>query len=168
MRTENEDETYRFDHDVAMNVRDFYQSLPARSPVKTPVLKQFYYNVPGRAIALYLGVTEASISQALTKESKPLKYFLINLGIPRNRLGCKEIYAMEWFTVYCLVPSGKNRRCYYGTFHVMFFSYYNWCVENGYDYVSPSTLQQLRKRERIWLLKGDIFIDPIIVMDEGD
>lgn len=45
----------------------------------------------------------------------------------------------------------------------MFIDYLNWCIDNGSPLVSPDTFQQLRKRESIWLLKGDIFIDPIII-----
>lgn len=153
-----------YDHQVAVNVCKFYHELPPKSPVKTPVLKQFFADLPHHVIVAYLGVTARSgVYRQLATDSKPLVYYLINLGIPRNRLGSKEIYAMEWFTVKCIVPSGKNKRCYYGTFTVMFIDYLNWCIDNGYSYVSPDSLQHLRKREHIWLLKGDIFIDPIVV-----
>lgn len=131
--------------------------------MKTPLLKQFFADIPQVSIIGYLGMSRSSLSEQHRKDTKPLIYYLINLGIPRNRLAIKEIYVVEWFSLKCIVASGKNRRCYYGTFQVMFVDYLNWCIDNGSPFVSPSTFQQLRKREHIWLLKGDIFIDPIIV-----
>jgi len=64
---------------------------------------------------------------------------------------------LNWILIFCITPSGKYRLCYFGTFIAMYSEYYSWCLQN--EWVSPGVFNDIRRRERVWLLKGDIFID---------
>jgi len=67
-----------------------------------------------------------------------------------------------WFITRCLVPSGRKKRYYmYGTPDSMWVEYMNYCVKLGEDYIDEDKFHKIREKERIGILKGDIFMNPL-------
>jgi hypothetical protein len=148
---------------LSKNVVSFYQSLPKGSVIRTCVVNQLFDNIPAASISKSLDISIRRVSKARNTNSKPLSYYMSHLELPRNRLGPKEVHVLNWIMMYCIVPSGKSARCFYGTFAGMYSEYHAWTVRCEFPSVSPTTFNQLRKRERVWLLKGDIFVDKGII-----
>lgn len=141
---------------IVNNVSEFYNQLPVNSTIRSSVIQQLYRNVSTEYTASSLGLTDRAVQIANQVEAKPLQYFLINLGIPRDRLGVAEDYAVEWLEA-LQEPSGKSNKCYVGQFKSMYSDYFKWCFKKEYAYVSPEILNRIRRDRNIWLLKGDIF-----------
>jgi DNA-directed RNA polymerase specialized sigma24 family protein len=114
---------------LSQNVKEFYQSLPQTSLIRTVLIKDLYKGYTQREIAELLDVTQARVSQALNTETKPLSYYLSSLGIPRNRCPLAEMYVLNWFATACPVPSGRNNRVFFGTPTSMYFEYRMWCAQ---------------------------------------
>lgn len=145
---------------VCQNVVKFFHSLPATSLIRTIIIRDLFENAPNNFIAERLDLTVRRIQIANQSDNQPLPYYLNNLAIPRNRLGFSETHVLNWILMVCLIPSGRNRRCFFGTFGSMYAEYYTWTVQFNFPSVSPGTFNSLRRRENVWLLKGDIFVDP--------
>jgi hypothetical protein len=145
------------------NVIKFYSSIPETSEIKTVVLNELFAGIDNRKVSNMLSLSDRRIRNARTINSQPLAYYLRCLEIPRDRLGMKETCLMNWFALVCIVPSGKNRRCFFGLPVAMFVEYFSWCKNCSFPHVSPEVFFLLRKRENIMILKGDIFIDKGIV-----
>lgn len=142
---------------IASNVAQFYKRLPTNSVIRSSAMQEFYADVNMSTVTSYLDLTERSIRGSRTVNAKPLTYYLTNLGIPRDRLGLAEDYAVDWLEM-LQEPSGKTNKCYFGRFKSMYSDYFKWCLKKDYSYVSPSILDRIRRDRRIWLLKGDIFL----------
>lgn len=147
------------DEIINLNLVTFYNSLPKSSVIRTCVVNDFFTNIPVTSVSKTLGISIRRVNKARNSHSQPLAHYLTHLDLPRNRLGSKEVHVMNWIMMNCLVPSGRSNRCFYGTFAGMYAEYHAWTVRCEFPSVSPNTFNQLRKRERVWLLKGDIFVD---------
>lgn len=156
MQLDSESLVEAHNRQIVDNVVDFYHDLPANSTVRSSLVCQLFQNIPVDSVASYLGVNNSSVHRSRGVAAKPLTYYLINLGIPRDRLGESEDYAIAWCEL-LQEPSGKLRKCYFGLFKSMYAEYYAWCVKENHPYVSPEILQRIRRERRIWILKGDIF-----------
>ncbi len=144
------------DQQIVKNVIAFYNDLPLTSTVRSSVQQQLFANVPSDSVAAYLDLNDRSVRGCRKVQAKPLSYFLMNLGIPRDRLGESEDFAIEWCEL-LQEPSGKNRKCYFGLFKSMYAEYFAWCAKEKHPFVSPEIFDRIRRDRRIWLLKGDIF-----------
>jgi hypothetical protein len=141
------------------NVSSLYQSLPKTSPIKTTIINELFEGISVAEISSTLDIVPKRVYEARSIESKKLNYYLRGLEIPRERLGLSETCLINWFLLACIVPSGRNRRCFFGTPSAMFNEYYCWTIQNAFPSVSPTTFFRIRKRENIWILKGDTFVD---------
>lgn len=117
------------DSPLAQNVKEFYESLPQSSIIKTVLIKDLYKGYTQREITELLDVTQSRVSKALNTESKPLSYYLSSIGIPRNRCPLAEMYVLNWFATACPVPSGRSNRVFFGTPTSMYFEYRMWCTQ---------------------------------------
>lgn len=142
---------------ITNNVTKFYNELPENSVVRTSALGQLLHGVPADAAASYLGIDSRSVYRARENDVKPLCYYLVNLGLPRDRLGEAQDFAIEWCDS-LQEPSGKLCKCYFGLFKSMYAEYYAWCVKEMHLHVCPEILDRIRRERRVWLLKGDIFL----------
>lgn len=142
---------------IVDNVIEFYRDLPANSPVRTSFLQQLFRGVPAESVAKYLDIEDRTVYKSRDQPAKPPSYYLVNLGIPRDRLGKAEDFAIEWCES-LQEASGKLRKCYFGLFKSMYAEYYAWCVKEKHPYVSPEILERIRRDRRVWILKGDIFL----------
>lgn len=142
---------------VTNNVVQFYNALPPNSVVRTSALNQLFDGVATSSVCDLLSVKQRTVYRAREAESKPLEYYLTNLGIPRDRLGEAEDWAVVWLDA-LQEPSGKPCKCYIGLFKSMYAEYLAWCVKKKYPPVCPEILDRIRRDRRIWILKGDIFL----------
>lgn len=114
---------------LSLNVKEFYDSLPKSSLIKTVLIKDLYKGYTQKEICALLDLSQSRVSVALNTETKPLSFYLSSLGIPRNRCVLAEMYVLNWFSIACQVPSGRNRRCFVGTAVSMYFEYRTWCLQ---------------------------------------
>lgn len=114
---------------LSLNVKEFYESLPKSSLIKTVLIKDLYKGYTQKEICALLDLSQSRVSKALNTETKALSYYLSSLGIPRNRCVLAEMYVLNWFSIACQVPSGRNRRCFVGTAVSMYFEYRTWCLQ---------------------------------------
>jgi len=96
------------------------------------------------------------------EEIEELKFYLMQLEFLRDRLGEKKSTLFTWFISRCTVPSGRKKRYYmYGTPESMWVEYMNYCVDLGQDWIEETKFHLMRKKERVGILKGDIFMNPM-------
>ena len=89
----------------------------------------------------------------------PLSYYLRELGFPRDRLGEREAYVLQWLEDNCPFPSGRSKRYFVGTSQMMYGAYLSWTLSNNLPSVSSSTFSEIRLLEHVGLIKGDIFLN---------
>lgn len=146
------------------NVRAFYESIPENSPIRTSIIYTLFDDLPAKFISEFLRINLSSIYKALNPERvvHPLRFYLTQLEFLRNRLGERERTLFDWFIVRCIVPSGKNKRYYrHGTPESMWLEYAKYCTSLSEEFIDEKTFHEIRKKERVGILKGDIFISPL-------
>lgn len=142
---------------IVNNLIACFNDIPVTSIVRSCFIQHLFRDVPADDVAGYLGIDRRSVFRARETEVQPPSYFLMNLGIPRDRNREAEQYAFQWCDS-LQIPSGKLRKCYFGLFKSMYGEYFTWCVKEKHPFVCPEILERIRRDLRIWILKGDIFL----------
>lgn len=150
-------------------MKNFYHQVPPNSPIRKSIIKSLFKDQNSIQISSYLNIDKSSINKSLkninSEDTKveDLKHYLVELGKSRNRLKTKLNSLLSWFINRCGVPSGRHKRYFVrGTPLSMYIEYKLNCIEAGVDFVSFKIFHQIRKRERVGIIKGDIFQNPLI------
>jgi hypothetical protein len=146
------------------NLRAFYDSIPDNSPIRTSIIRTLFHDLPAKFISSFLGVDISSVYKATSDEREvpELRFYLTQLEFLRNRLGEREKTLFDWFIVRCTVPSGRNKRYYrFGTPESMWLEYASYCMKLSEDYIDEKLFHEIRKRERVGIIKADIFMNPL-------
>lgn len=142
------------------NVSRIVKSLP-NSPVRTAFLHEITRGVQGNKAADLLGLHKSSISRASEYHDRPFVEFLRQLGFPRTNRAESHQFLVEWLTndANCPVPSGWNRRCFTGSASLMWAEYAAASLSRSIAPLQPETFHAVRKRKRVGIREGDIFIN---------
>jgi len=143
---------------ILTNIFKSFSSLPYRSKIRSSYIHEFFRDVPTTYAGEQLGITRQAVSKAMNlKDVRPLVYYLRNLGFTRQR-SKGENHVLRWIDAFCLVPSGRSKRYFFGTVVGMYLSYHNWCLTSEFPTVHFSSFKRIKDREHIGLMKGDKFI----------
>jgi hypothetical protein len=148
-------------------LRTIFNDIPSNSPLRQSFIRYFQSTpLTQGQVGTLLGIDRTSVGRAFNDDTNPtLRYYFRDLGFRRNRLGMKRPCLVNWFTRHCGVPSGRLKRYFEskGTALSMYLSYVVDCREKELPYVGYTTFHFERKRERIGILKGDIFSNPLVL-----
>lgn len=111
--------------------------------------------------ATALGIPHPNVSRASEYCDRPFVEFLRQLGFPRNNRSEAHSFALQWLgnDANCPYPSGWNRRCYTGSADLMWAEYASASLANSIAPLQFDAFHKVRRRERIGIRNGDIFIN---------
>lgn len=144
---------------LVANFKQFFASLPSRSPIRSSAIKTFCTGIPSAEIPSLLPVKMRQVQYGLASPVPDLTYYLRELGFPRDKLGEKQVWALHWMELFCPFPSGRSKRYFTGTPESMYAAYLNWALSNSHPTLSPSTFASMRHLERIGIRTGDKFMN---------
>ena len=144
---------------LSRNIEKLYSSIPINSPVRSALFTTLFEGVSLPSVSKITGLTVSGVYKARDRKANSFDYYIRSLGIPRDKLGQRELLLLDWFREFCIVPSGRHQRVFFGTFIGMFLEYFTWASIRDLTPVSPLKLQQIRKRENILLIAGDKFVN---------
>lgn len=111
--------------------------------------------------ATALGIPHQTVSRASEYCDRPFVEFLRQLGFPRKNRSEAHSFALQWLgnDANCPYPSGWNRRCYTGSADLMWAEYASASLANSIAPLQFDAFHKVRRRERIGIRNGDIFIN---------
>jgi hypothetical protein len=154
---ESTESTYEL---VAKNAVRVYQQLPS-TPVRRAFLHDLTLDLPVWQTSIALGISHSNVSRASEYRDRPFVEFLRQLGFPRKNREEAHSFALSWLgnDANCPYPSGRNRRCFTGSAELMWAEYASASLANSIAPLQFDAFHKVRRRERIGLRAGDIFIN---------
>lgn len=145
---------------IVNNTARVYKSLP-KTPLKTAFLHEIVRDVPVKEAARALEVHHSTVSRASEYHDRPYVEFCRQLGFPRRNRADAHTFLLAWLDndAHCPVPSGWNRRCYTGSPELMWAEYAAASLAASVAPLQFDAFHRERRRERVGIRSGDIFIN---------
>lgn len=145
---------------IVDNTSRVYKSLP-KTTLKTAYLHEIVRDVPVAKAAKALGLHHGTVSKASEYCDRPYVEFCRQLGFPRRNRADAHKFLLEWLDndAHCPVPSGWNRRCYTGSAELMWADYAAASLAASVAPLQYEAFHEVRRRERVGIRNGDIFIN---------
>jgi hypothetical protein len=142
------------------NASALVKKLP-NTPVRSALIHELTLGVAVTKAAKVLDMPHSSISRASEYCDRPFVEFLRQLGFPRANRAASHQFLLSWLgdDLNCPIPSGANKRCFVGSADLMWSLYAAASLANSIAPLHPLTFEEVRKRERVGLREGDIFIN---------
>ena len=132
------------------NLKTIYESLPKTTPPKTAFRNDVFENVDAGVTATILDIKRNTVTKGAKKKSEPLKYYLSQLGIKRDTIGIERREKLaEWLSNNTIIPSGRNKRYFYGTPQNMYLKYFVWCTRQDSAPISKPIFRKLVNNQKL-------------------
>lgn len=108
-----------------------------------------------------LGLDRSTVSRASEYHDRPYVEFCRQLGFPRRNREDAHKFLLDWLgnDAHCPIPSGWNRRCYTGSPELMWAEYAAASLASSVAPLQFEAFHEVRRRERVGIRSGDIFIN---------
>ena len=145
---------------IVGNLVRVYKELPS-TPVRSALLAELTRDIPVVQAANALGLHHSSVSRASEYADRPFVEYLRQLGFPRKNCAAAHEFLLDWLgnDANCPYPSGSNRRCYTGSPELMWAEYVAASLAESIAPLHFEAFHDVRRRERVGMRSGDIFIN---------
>lgn len=144
---------------VINNVQLLIKKLPY-TPVRSALIKELACGVGVNEAALVFDVHQSNVSRANSSGDRPFVHYLRQLGFTRSTRSSSHQFLIDWLgdDANCPYPSGGNNRVFFGGKDLMYAQYATSSLMKRIVPLNQITFHMVRKRERIGVRSGDIFI----------